>query len=151
MLPYREGTCFAVPLDDQTFGLGVVARSSRWGRVVAGYFFGPRRATVPSVDSLGRLEPGSAIVAWRFSDVYLLETRWPIIGAHPRWVRELWPCPAYARSDASTGRTTRVTYSDVHPARVEREEEISSDVGMALERDVLMSASAVERELAELL
>jgi hypothetical protein len=48
---YNEGDWFAVPLREGGFAIGVIARvMPRKEGVVLGYFFGPRRNAVPTVE-----------------------------------------------------------------------------------------------------
>ncbi|MGH9822314.1 MAG: Imm26 family immunity protein [Blastocatellia bacterium] len=48
-LPYVEGDWFAVPLDDQGYALGMIARARPRGRMLFGYFIGPRRREAPAL------------------------------------------------------------------------------------------------------
>jgi hypothetical protein len=48
-LPYSEGSVFVVPLRKGGCARGVIARASRRGRVILGYFFGPRFASAAGV------------------------------------------------------------------------------------------------------
>jgi hypothetical protein len=69
---YREGDWFAVPLRDGDYAVGVVARVDGSGGVL-GYFFGPRRAEVPSLLEVENLDPDQALRVLRFGDLGLIE------------------------------------------------------------------------------
>jgi len=58
---YREGDWFAVPLREEGFAVGVVARANPNG-VRLGYFFGPKRAVVPSGDEGADLRADQAVL-----------------------------------------------------------------------------------------
>ncbi len=60
---YPDGSVFLVPLKDSGFARGVVARSAPGGKLLLGYFFGPRLASRMEVDLSG-LEPGNAILPY---------------------------------------------------------------------------------------
>src|SRR2546427_613319 len=97
-LPYSEGTVFFVPLRKGGYARGVVARASREGKVLLGYFFGPR---LPSADvtECGDLDPAKAILRLRFGDLGLINGEWPIRGRVPGWDRSRWPMPHFVRKD----------------------------------------------------
>ena len=65
MPTYGEGDWFAVPLREGGFAAGVVARANPKA-VLLGYFFGPRRAAVPSVEEVSRLRPDDAVLVGKF-------------------------------------------------------------------------------------
>jgi hypothetical protein len=70
-LPYREGTWFAIPLETGGFGVGVVARATKRGKVILAYFFGPHRSEVPSLDEVERLSPEDAVAVAHVGDLGL--------------------------------------------------------------------------------
>jgi len=149
-LPYKEGDWFAVPLRDGGFAVGLVARARRQGKILFGYFFGPRRASPPSLDELAGLSPKDALRALCFGDLGMIEQKWPIIGQLPCWSREEWPMQDFVRRDEISGRAWRVRYSDVDPSEVIAEEAISSE-NAELENDGLFGYGAVELLLTHLL
>jgi hypothetical protein len=51
-LTYREGDLFVLPLQDLGYAVGLVARSGPRGRVLFGYFFGPRYPEMPKLSEL---------------------------------------------------------------------------------------------------
>jgi len=86
-LPYREGTWFAVPLQEGGFAAGLVARTTSRGRVILCYFFGPRQESVPILAEVEGLQPSGAIRALRVGDLGLIQGDWPIVGQSAAWYR----------------------------------------------------------------
>lgn len=129
-LPYQEGTWFAVPLQHGGFALGVVARATRYGKVILCYFFGPRRKTLPTLSDAESLRPENAAGVWRVGDLGLVNGSWPILGSYPSWNRLEWPMPDYVRRD-SARRAWRVQYSDTNPNEIISEEREPHDSQLA--------------------
>jgi hypothetical protein len=148
-LPYKEGTWFAIPLRQGGYAVGRVARHSGKG-VVLGYFFGPKREAVPTLDELDELSPASAIRVLRFGDLGMIEDVWPIIGNSPDWEREEWPTPAFIRRDDIGRVAWRVVYDDDNPSKVLSEERIPYD-SAGYERSALAGAAAAEVIISGLL
>jgi hypothetical protein len=148
-LTYSEGTVFFVPLRKGGYARGVVARAGSEGKVLLGYFFGPR---LPSADSteFGDLDPAKAILRVRFGDLGLLNGEWPIRGRIPGWTRSQWPMPEFMRKDP-LGRKmlVLVRYSDADPARVEYETPTADDAGLGA--DSMSGYGSVEIKLTKLL
>lgn len=150
-LPYREGDWFAVPLPSGGFASGIVARTTKKGRVLLGYFFGPRR---PAPESLVKLEaesPESAILVARFGDLSLIRGEWPILGRSHAWDRTEWSMPAFVRRDPLSGRTSRVEYADEDPNAVLKLTPLGPGEDEALQVDSVYGAGAVEMHLDQLL
>lgn len=93
-----EGTWFAVPLDTGGYGVGVVARTARKGPFL-GYFFGPRRDAVPTIEVVASLRAKDALVLRLVGDLLLITGVWPQIGVDPDWSRERWPMPTFVREN----------------------------------------------------
>ena len=93
---YKEGDFFAVPLRTGGFAVGVVARKGT-GSIIFGYFFGPRRENVPTLDEVQNLTPEQAVDALRFSYLGLVQEEWPIIGRAENWNSSDWPLPLFVR------------------------------------------------------
>ena len=149
-LPYSEGTWFAIPLRNGGFGVGVVARATRKGRVILAYFFGPRRDAVPSLSELEHLTPDKAICAICVGDLGLITGTWPIVGNLKSWDRSLWPMPVFVRRDPISRKAWKVYYSDTDPNLPVSEVRTSYD-DTSLRKDSLYGAGAAEIELTELL
>src|SRR3989304_1975741 len=111
-LPYSEGSVFVVPLKDGGFARGVVARTSLEGKVLLGYFFGPRLASNTAVE-LNDLRPPGALLCVRFGDLGLINGEWAVFGKVATWNRLEWPIPDFLRRDPlGKLRPVLVHYSD---------------------------------------
>ena len=150
-LPYREGAWFAVPLRGGGYGVGVVARMAPTGRVLTGYFFGPKRAEAPSLDELRRARPDQAVLVQRFGDLHLVDEKWPILGYLDDWRRDDWPMPAFGRHVEIDEKAWRVEYQNDNPNSVPRETRISVEESQRLPDDGLLGAGLVEIMLTRLL
>jgi hypothetical protein len=148
-LPYREGSVFAVPLKNGTLALGVVARATKKGRVLLGYFFKEQYLTLPNSATIQSLKPGHAIKIIQFGDLHLIEGRWPIVGQLELWDRKDWPTVPFVRKHPITGKTLRIIYSDEDPNVVVKE--LPEPPDSTLERDSLYGAEAVEIALSKIL
>ena len=148
-LPYREGTWFAVPLEQGAFAVGVVARATTKGKVILCYFFGPRRRSVPTLAEVESLNPSDTIRVIRVGDLSLLRGEWPIIGQSLSWKRSDWPMPAFVRRSELSRKAWRVQYSDDNPNAIDREETEPYD--STLERDSVFGAGAAELVLTKVL
>src|SRR6266478_2941838 len=129
-LKYSEGTVFLVPLRTGGYARGVVARASSKGKVLLGYFFGPRLVS-SDAGELGDLDPAKAILRVRFGDLGLINGEWTIRSRIVRWNRSEWPMPDFLREDPfGMKKTVRVHYSDLDPSRVEAEYPAGNDAGL---------------------
>ena len=149
-LPYEEGSVFAMPLGNGGFARGVVARSTRVGRVLLGYFFGPHLETSASA-TLDHLHPDQAVTRIRFGDLGLIDGRWVIIGKVPNWDRADWPIPDFVRRDPISRKAWLVRYSDVDPLRSASELLSDYDDLQGLDSDGLFGAGAAETKISKLL
>jgi hypothetical protein len=114
-LPYSEGSVFLVPLRGSGYARGVVARSGPQGKVLFGYFFGPRLRSTEDADMNG-LHPSEAVLCLRFGDLGILRKEWPIVGSVADWNRENWQMPRFVRRDPLGRLKPRVVeYSDNDP------------------------------------
>jgi Immunity protein 26 len=143
---YREGDWFAVPLRDSGFAVGVLARANPDG-VLLGYFFGPRRPGVPSLNDVDGLARDDAILIAKFGHLGLKQGKWPILGRLDDWDRTEWPMPAFVRHEELTGRTFKVFYDDNDPNKVVREQPIAAGSAEQEPKDGLMGAGFVEKVL----
>jgi Immunity protein 26 len=149
-LPYREGDVFAVPLRNGGFSLGVVARSSKQGQVLLGYFFGEKFASVPGASDLPKLLPENALKVVKFGDLSLMSGNWPIIAHLQHWHRDDWPMPKFIRRDPLTKRARLVSYADEDPNQPIGEEADEFE-SVGYEEDTLLGAGFVELLLTRLL
>ena len=146
-LPYSEGSVFLVPLRTGGYGRGVVARMAPKGRVLLGYFFGPRLISIDAA-TLDGLVPEQAALRIRIGDLGLMNGEWHICGSVSNWNRCHWPIPEFARR-APGMRTRLVRYSDDNPNHVVAEQAIDDDPGLST--DSLSGYRAVEIKLDQVL
>jgi hypothetical protein len=105
----REGDWFAVPLDKAGFVLGLAARYK--DHQVLGYFFGPLRATLPSLLDTTELKPEQALLIRHCGDASLVRGVWPVLGRQANWERAAWPVPVFWRSNPLLG-SQLIRYDD---------------------------------------
>jgi hypothetical protein len=147
---YEVGDWFAVPLRDHGFAAGVVARANKAG-VLLGFFFGPRRATIPPLLSIARLRPEDAVLVRKFGHLGLVDGTWPVIGRSPGWSPTDWPMPAFVRHEELTGRYFAVVYDDGDPNHVIAERAISSDDAGRMPAEGMSGHVAMENRMTRLL
>jgi hypothetical protein len=150
---YGEGDCFGVPLPDGGYAIGVIARASsnRGKGILLGYFFGPRRTALPSLEQLAPLTVKDATYVCRFGDLGLSNGTWPVLGHLPGWSRVQWPMPFFVREQLVSGITFKVVYADDDPARVVSEKEVSAAAAAGYAKDGLLGAQAVALVLSKTL
>jgi hypothetical protein len=146
-----EGDHFAVPLREQGYANGVIARLSPKGGVVLAYFFGPRTVTLPDESLARAARPEDAVMVARVGDLGLYRGEWPIIYRHSAWDREKWPMPRFVRRDAVSGDLRLIDYDDNDPAT-----EIGLQIGQpedarSFPDSALLGAGFVEITLTQLL
>lgn len=147
---YREGDWFAVPLRDGGFAVGVIARANPKAALL-GYFFGPRRPEVPTLDNVRELRPADAVLVRKFGHLGIVQGKWPLLGRVDGWDRREWPMPVFVRYEELTGRSFRVFYDDDDPNRVLREEQVAPGEAEQAPKDGLMGAGFAEGALTRLL
>lgn len=147
---YAEGDWFAVPLRDGGYGVGLLARSNPKGALL-GYFFGPKRQAVPSLDDVAPLKVGDSVLIGRFGHLGLKNGVWPIVGRAGTWDRVAWPTPVFFRFEELTGRWFLMFYDDDDPLRLLREEQVPAAATQGLPQDGLMGAGFVEMSLSRIL
>lgn len=146
-LPYSEGTWFAVPLKPFGFSVGVVARMKPNGKILLGYFFGPRRSSVPTLAQIVDLKPHEAIAKMIVGSLGLRKARWPIIGRSESWNRSDWPMPVFIRRDILRPMAWLVYYSDDNPSVQMAEEPVHPGTA-GFDDDVLSGFGAAEIKLS---
>lgn len=150
-LPYTEGDWFALPLRDSGHAIGLIARAAPSGRVLFGYFFGPRLKELPELDVTRDLKPEDALLLGMFGDLYLLQGRWPVLGRDRPWRRGVWPMPMFGRVDEVSGAAWIVRYDEDMPSRQVCERACSVEQARGLPKDAVMGAGAAEIRLTKLL
>lgn len=151
MLPYKEGTVFAIPLRRGGYATGVVARTTPRGEIVLAYLFGPARKTVPSLDDVKHLRPQDALRVARVGDLSLLDKTWSIIGQLAAWKRDDWPMPPFVRREDITKKAWLVKYSDHDANKVASEEPMDYPKVSEFERDAVLGAGAAEIVMTKVL
>jgi len=139
-----EGTCFAVPLRSEGYGVGVLAAHDRYGIAVA-HFFDVWFADVPSPDMVSELAYPDAVRCIRFGARYLQKGTWPAVGR----LNGEWPVPHFCRGDLS-GRWFRTSYDADDLRGISSERPISEVECLGLNRDVLSGPGSVEIVLTRL-
>jgi hypothetical protein len=147
-LPYSEGSVFLVPLRDGGYAKGVVVRAAPEGKVLFGYFFGPKIESAGNI-AVDDLTPGKEVLKVRFGDLGLIKGKWPIRGSVPNWKRSEWTMPDFVRREPISNRTWLVRYSDADPSRVVAEELVGS--ACSLLTDSISGSGSVEIKLTKLL
>jgi hypothetical protein len=146
-LPYREGDWFAVPLPGGGYAVGLVARASRIGKILLGYFFGPRRDEVPALSELLELQAGDAVLVDLFGDLSLYNREWPLLGSTPQWDRTRWPMPVFGEVDEDAGFGWRVEHPTEDPTIEPVLKRVSRAEASRLPEYHLMGAEAVADHL----
>jgi hypothetical protein len=147
---YREGDWFAVPLREGGYALGVIARVNPDG-VLLGYFFGPRRAEMPTLEDVRGFNRRDAVVVGKFGHLGLTQRKWPVLGQVDGWDRSEWPVPVFVRYEELTGRALLAYYDDEDPNKLLREEELPPGAVADGPKDSMMGAGFVEAILTRAL
>jgi hypothetical protein len=147
-LPYTEGSVFLVPLCNGGYARGAVARTAAKGKVLFGYFFGPRIESTGSI-VLDDLNPANATLRIRFGDLGLINGSWPVLGKIPNWNRAEWPMPEFVRRDPLSNKAWLVRRSDTDPGKIVFER--PTDFDSHLQNDSLSGYGAVEIRLTKLI
>jgi Immunity protein 26 len=150
LVSYEEGDWFAVPLRDSGFAVGLIARANPKAALL-GYFFGPRRVEVPTLDDVARLNPDEAVLVRKFGHLGIVQGEWPLLGRLKDWDRREWPMPVFVRYEELTGRSFRVFYDDSDPNKLLREERVPPGEAAQGPKDGLMGAGFAEKVLTNLL
>jgi Immunity protein 26/Regulator of ribonuclease activity B len=146
---YKEGDWFAVPLRNGGYAAGFVARAPVSGHILLGYFFGPRRSTMPRLTDLTSLCASDAVLVARFYDTSLEDGSWKVLGWVAPWDRQQWPMVDWGRQQGNI--YLRVRYPDDNPNGLPIEQPIPYDQFTRLPADTLCGAGAVEIDLSRLL
>ncbi len=145
-----EGQWMGVPLRDNGFATGVVARSVWRRHMFLGYFFGPRRDAVASLDEVSDLTSRDAVCVCVFGSVGFQDETWPLIGTLPEWDRNEWPMPRFLYNTPSGARRVWRYYDETSLEFV-REEIVPKGEEAEGPRDGVYGSGAVEIVLTRLL
>ena len=146
-----EGECYAVPLRDGGYGIGVIARVGKRGALL-GYFFGPRHTTIPTSDDVHALRADHAVLCELLGDLGIQRTEWPYIGRVEPWDRSQWPLPKFGRiEDEARGIAWIVSYMDKDVSVRIEERRCTIEEARRLLPDTTAGYGAVEIELGIML
>lgn len=142
-----EGSCYAIPLPGSGFAIGVLTHMIR-GKVPFGYFFGPRRMSVPGPEDIVALTPEAAVLQAKFGRTEIDSNHWPLIGSIPKWDPVAWPTPPHTSGLAGHGMVWRVDYDRAAPKDKEvRLAKVAQTQATGLPSDVGYGALALVKEL----
>ena len=95
---YQTGDWFAVPIFGHGYIVGRV--TCVYSLMMIGYYFGPLRATVPSLDEVKALRPKDAFTYYVCGDNGLRENgNCVVLGGHEEFDPTHWPSPKFAFTD----------------------------------------------------
>ena len=142
-----EGSCYAIPLPSSGFAIGVLTHMIG-GKLPFGYFFGPRRLSVPGPEDIVTLAPDTAVLQAKFGRTEIDSNHWPLIGGIPKWDPVAWPTPPHTSGLAGHGMVWRVDYDRAAPKDKEvRLVKVAETHATGLPGDVLYGALALAKEL----
>jgi hypothetical protein len=151
---YNEGQWFAVPLNDNLFALGIIVRGSYMTKGGLGYFFGPKLDHLPTEEEVRTKTPEQAILISWFSDLGIVQGRWPLVIRDPDFDRAIWPIPRFGRKNALLkGRASIVEYGETVSGKfsIVRETPVEENVIDNLPEDGYRGGGNIERKLINLL
>ena len=110
--PYKEGDWFMLPLGNEGFVVGLVARKDKSGGLFS-YFFSPRIYKEPKKEHLELLTPDDAIdMAIHGCQGFIHDKTCKVIGAKENFQRKDWPMPKFLREDSVDYRFSLITYDE---------------------------------------
>ncbi|WP_425459335.1 hypothetical protein [Gryllotalpicola protaetiae] len=128
----------------------MIARSAKNG-VLAGHFFGPRRAKVPDLLDLSTLSPEDALLIGHFGSLGVETGSWPVLGVLPGWDRDLWRMPPLYRYQEINDAAYRVEYDDLDPSRRLNEVRVSVNEAIGRPRASLMGDVFAQNRLERIM
>ncbi|HEY0455790.1 MAG TPA: Imm26 family immunity protein [Verrucomicrobiae bacterium] len=140
---YSEGDWLYLSLPNGGYVIGLIARSRPGSPIFLGYFFGPRRITIPILEDCCGLTAEKAIAVLRCSDLYIRQGKWKLLGRLSEWQRDKWPSPGFVRKEPISNKVFKVVYSDTDPSKMEREILLPCD-DSNMPRNFLAGAAAAE-------
>ena len=157
LLPYKEGDLFCVPLRTNGYAIGIIARVANTGKILLGYFFGPKRIQISNQvdEEMCKLRPEDAILIGLFGDLGIINKEWPIIGGFTNWNSNKWPMPPFSQIDPISGENKLYVISEYDLYTIEKVIKFSNNVDnsclIAYPDHCLMGYGAVEIRLTKLL
>jgi hypothetical protein len=153
-IKYNEGQWFAVPLGHGGYAVGVIVRGQYKTKGGLGYFFGPKRDTLPMDADTQYLHPADAVLITWFGDLGIIEGEWPLLHSTRPFHREAWPVPKFGRVDSlnpEVGWLVEYAQDALGMGDVIRETRCRVQDLVGLPRDASANAGAVEVLLTKLL
>ncbi len=151
-ISYKEGTWFTVPLFKGGYAVGRISKMSKNGKILLGYFFGPRVKKVPDLEELKNYKPEDKILICRFGFLGLKNKEWMLIGSTELWEPERWSMSTFQMKDPLVAdQYWRVNYANDDPSKEIRREIVSLEVAKDLPEDGLAGHVFVEETLDKLL
>jgi Immunity protein 26 len=150
-----EGAIFAVPLLDSGYALCVVARRRPGrgnGKVLFGYFFGPRKLGVPNKIAVAQLQPEDSIARICFGGLRIRLGEWPLIGSVDNFVRSDWQMPPFSRiSPLNSDHAWLDRYRDDYPDGPVDETRVSPEVARQFPTHRMYGADAAAAFITEMI
>ena len=147
---YEEGAVFALPLEDEGYGIGIITRRKpgRGNHGLFGYFFDQRFDKIPDISNISNLTPDSAVLSLMFGDLGLHRKTWTVIGDLPKFDRCDWPFPEFFKMPAPLhnphAEVTVTQYDDKDPGNILGCFRISREEAKKYPEDSLAGAGAAE-------
>ncbi|SEC06121.1 RHS repeat-associated core domain-containing protein [Amycolatopsis tolypomycina] len=149
---YVEGDWVAVPLVGGGYALGVIARTTKKSQsTLFGYFFGPKRETLPSLSDAEGLRREDALWTSVFGDVGLYDGSWVVLGRLADWDRDAWRMPAFVHRDSLVGLFSLVEYPGDDPGERPSRRRITEEEARGLPESGSAGSGFVEQRLTKLL
>lgn len=96
---HKEGDWLIIPLKNQDYALGIIARANQKSAYLLGYFFPTRYSSPPRYEAtVGLIPEDSVLIAW-FSDVSIKNGEWHVLPDNGSFSRKEWPVPLFGRPD----------------------------------------------------
>jgi len=144
-LQYEEGDCFLIPLNNDGYARGVVARMNGKGGVF-GYFFGPRIADIKGIGSDGCENPAGAIMIGHFEDNGFKAGNWHVISKVPNWSRVSWPMPPSVHAPNKNAKFGNVILYDENSLEMIKHREVNLS---ELDRDKFVAGGKMGFQFVE--
>ena len=94
-----EGGWYGIPLMNQQYALGLIARYNKSSSFTLGYFFGPAYDKIPDCSYTKKHQANSAVLIKEVAHVGILYGTWPFICMAENFNYADWPIPKFAYID----------------------------------------------------
>jgi hypothetical protein len=146
---YKEGTLFAIPLPNNCFGIGLIARIN--GSVLLCYFLKRKFCMMPSFEVANSMykECDGNFIVQKVGSLGLDKKVWTVLGILEKWERNSWPVPIFKRKILLTEKYYLVYYDDSLQNSTEKVVEYSKELDM-LPNDGTAGYLIIEEKLAKI-